>query len=338
MSAQPQQARRVPLIVDVDTGIDDALALLYLFRCGMADILAVTCVAGNVDVDRVAANTLAVLDTVDAPPTPVARGAARPLVAPPRDAHGFHGENGLGGIQLPASRREIAGEPAAQLMRDKIAAAAQHVTILGLGPLTNLALLIRLYPEEARKVERIVFMGGAIAAGNAAPLAEFNAWHDPESLHIVLTSGVPTTMYCLDAFQHVALPDGTAHRLTGHPDPAARLAGRLLHEGASREDGREMLGDAGAACLVVDRTLCQLTPFPVRVELSGGSRGQTVVDRRPRVGESEHHGTARRPEAIDVATEVDAPRMQAAFLDAITGRCPPPDCDSPNTPKPEVDE
>src|SRR5699024_4592817 len=122
---------------------------------------------------------------------PVAAGAARPLVERPRDASHMHGADGLGNAGLPASTREVSSMHAVELMRRVLNESADPATIVALAPMTNLALLLRTYPEVADRIERVVFMGGSASVGNATASAEFNVWHDPEAASIVLNSGVP---------------------------------------------------------------------------------------------------------------------------------------------------
>ena len=190
----------VQVILDVDTGIDDALAILLACRAPAMDVRAITCVAGNADVDQVVANTLRVLDAAGAPDIPVARGMARPLIEPPRPARHVHGEDGMGDLGLPESRRSSVDVHAVELMRATLAGATEPITLIPLAPLTNVAVLVRSYPELLERLERIVLMGGAAAVGNATAAAEFNVWHDPEAAAIVLDCGVEVTMYGLDVF------------------------------------------------------------------------------------------------------------------------------------------
>lgn len=198
----------IPLILDVDTGVDDALALIAAVRHPDLDLLAVSCVTGNASLERVVDNTLRVLDAAGAPAgIPVAAGAERPLIAPPRSAGHVHGEDGLAGIVLPESSRVPDPAGAVGMLRRVILGHPQKVTIVALAPQTNLALLLRIHPEVADNIERIVFMGGSAAIGNATAVAEFNVWHDPEAAAIVLDAahelGIPLTMYGLDVFYDV---------------------------------------------------------------------------------------------------------------------------------------
>jgi inosine-uridine nucleoside N-ribohydrolase len=304
------------VILDVDTGIDDALALLLAVRSPALDLRAVTCVAGNAAVDQVVRNTLKVLDAAGAPDVPVARGADRPLLEPARDARHVHGDDGMGDLGLPDSPRTAAGVHAVELLRATLEAAPRPVTVVPLAPMTNIALLLRTYPHVAERIERIVFMGGAAATGNATAAAEFNVWHDPEAAAIVLASGVPLTMYGLDVFYEVTVDAEAAQRLAGSEDPAARLAGRLLLRQHERHS--PTIGDAGAVAAVIAPEGLTTAHHPVRVELHGRwSRGQTVVDRRARTGDLDNDPHNLPPGMVDVAVGVDADRYRALFLQAL---------------------
>jgi pyrimidine-specific ribonucleoside hydrolase len=315
----------VPVILDVDTGVDDAMALMLAVRHPQIDLRAVTCVAGNAPVDQVLANTLYVLDTAGAGEVPVGRGAARPLLAAPQDAGHVHGTDGLGGFSRPSDRRSSA-LPAVELLRHELMAAAasgERITLVPLAPLTTIALLLRTHPEVAAGLERIVFMGGSAGPGNATAVAEFNVWHDPEAAAIMLAAcgelDVPVTMYGLDVFLSVTVDGDDAAMLRDQPDAAAQLAGNLID--MQRElFGTETIsiGDAGAVCAVIDPDGLGTQRFGVRVETGAGyARGQTIVDRREWAGDvaADPHGPAAT--AVDVALTVDAERYARLWLGAF---------------------
>ncbi len=314
----------VPVLLDVDTGIDDAMAILFAVAHPDIDVLAITCVAGNTSLENVVNNTLRVLDTAGAPAIPVAAGAVRPLIEPPRSSH-VHGSDGLGGVDLPATTRFPDARHAVDLLRDTLLAAAEPVTIIALAPQTNLALLLRQYPEVVPHIERILFMGGSASGGNATPVAEFNVWHDPEAAAIVIDSGAPCFMYGLDVFNQVTIDQADADALRSAPGASARLAGAMLYfqmaddvDGEADPDGYAgHIGDAGAVCALVDPGALRVEHRPVRVQLSGDGRGQTIVDRRQRAGEDANHGGATAAVAIDVALDVDAERYARLFLDTV---------------------
>src|SRR5438094_2350529 len=176
---------RVPVIMDVDTGVDDCVALLYAVASPEVELVAATCCAGNVVAPRAAANTLAVLERAGAGDVEVALGSLAPLVAPLRTAV-FHGPGGLGYAELPPARRA----PSSRFAPDLLAAEARRrpgaITLVATGPLTNVALAVRREPELPRLLRRLALMGGAFSSpGNTTPVAEFNIWVDPEAASAV---------------------------------------------------------------------------------------------------------------------------------------------------------
>lgn len=317
----------VPVILDVDTGVDDACALLLAARHPGLDVRAVTCVAGNAPVDDVVRNTLTVLETAGRADVPVARGAERPLLEAARPARHVHGEDGMGDLGLPAPRLRADPRHAVRLLLDVLTDAGRRgelVTLVPLAPLTNIALLLRTHPEAARGIGRIVFMGGAALVGNATAAAEFNVFHDPEAAAVVLDAatdlGVPVTMYGLDVFYVPRVTREQADALADSAEPAARLAGALVRFQCERFGADDAtIGDAGAVCAVLDPAGLAIRRLPVRVELTGSwTRGQTVVDQRDWAGDHGHdpHGIA--PALIDVAFGVDGPRYAGLWRDAVS--------------------
>jgi pyrimidine-specific ribonucleoside hydrolase len=311
--------RPLPVLLDVDTGVDDALALLFAVKHPGIDVRGITCVAGNASLAQVVDNTLRVLDAAGAPPIPVAAGAVRPLLAPGRAASHVHGEDGLGGLVLPETSRVAEAVSAVELMRRILMESEEPITLVALAPQTNLALLLRTHPEVVERIKRIVFMGGSASVGNATAVAEFNVWHDPEAAAIVLGSGVPIFMYGLDVFNQVTVDQGVAASLASGDSALGNVVGALLgNRVALSEDASlvytGLIGDAGALCALVDPEALQIEKRPVRVELAGYGRGQTVVDRRRYSGEDAIHGGVDDWTVLDVALDVDAPRYAHLFL------------------------
>jgi len=312
----------VDVVLDVDTGVDDALALLLAVRSPHLRLRAVTCVAGNVAVDQVVANTLRVLDAAGAPEVPVARGADRPLLEPAREARHVHGADGLADVGLPVSRRAVVSEHAVELLRHVLTAAPEPVTLVPLAPLTNIALLLRTYPEVIPCVRRVVLMGGAASVGNATASAEFNVFTDPEAAAVVLGSGLPVTMYGLDVFYGPAVPAHEVEALVRSEDPGQHLAGLLLRHGGARNPARgATLGDAGAVAAVIAPDGLRTERHPVHVELAGRwTRGRTVVDSRPTRLDRDHDTLGTPPGEADVALAVDGDAYTRLFLDTLRGR------------------
>ncbi|GAA1576125.1 nucleoside hydrolase [Kribbella sancticallisti] len=314
-----------PIILDVDTGLDDACALLLAARHPDLDLKAVTCAGGNVGIDQVVVNTLTVLEAAGRPDVPVARGAALPLLQPVRTAPHVHGADGLGNLDWPKSTRTAEGRHAVELLRDVLLEAARTgdlITLIPLAPLTNIALLLRTYPEAAAGLREIVFMGGAAGIGNATASAEFNIWTDPEAAAITLTAagelGVEVTMYGLDVFYDVPITLSEAKTLGG--SPSADLARLLIEKRCDlyRAD-RATIGDAGAVCAVIDPPGLTTRPFPLRVELSGTwSRGRTIVDTRDWSGDLTTDPFGPQPNPVQVATAVDGPRYANLWLQTVS--------------------
>lgn len=243
----------------------------------------------------------------------------------------MHGEDGLGDLDhqalgLPAVAAEPAPRHAVELLRDVLldaAASGEPITLVPMAPQTNIALLLRTYPEVARGLRRIVFMGGSAGAGNATASAEFNVWHDPEATAVVLDAahdlGIEVTMYGLDVFYDVRVSRHQARGLLAAGHPASRLAGALIDFQCDRFGTPDAtIGDAGAVCAVVDPDGLSTSRHAVHIELAGSrTRGQTVVDRRTWSGDLEHDPHRPSPAVVDVAVGVDGPRWQRLWLDTV---------------------
>lgn len=278
----------IPVIIDCDPGTDDAVALLLAFASPELSVLAVTVAGGNAGLHCTLPNALALTALANSP-TPVHAGADRPLlgrfVGEPR----VHGDDGLGGVELPPGGPAAPGL-AADVIRRLLREAAEPVTLIGIGPATNFALALATEPALAAKVARIVLMSGARAEGNVTPAAEFNAWSDPEALSILLDAGRPVVFATLElTAQAVVTPAriaawralGSGRCLQAACDiqasvpPCARLGGN----GAP-------LHDPCAVAWLIRPDLFTARPCSVRVDLGPGpSRGRTVIDPRGRTGD-----------------------------------------------------
>lgn len=315
---------RKPVILDVDTGVDDALALLLAVQHPALEVAAVTCVGGNVSLNQVVANTLAVLALAGARDIPVAAGMAAPLVEPARSASYVHGTNGLADLELPAHGLRAEAVHAVELQRVLLEEAPEPVTIIALAPLTNVAILLRMYPHVAEKLAGITFMGGAIGVGNATATAEFNVWHDPEATEMVLRSGVPITMYGLEPFRRVTVTAADVVGLRSSGSPVRRTAGALLAQrdgivGELTADGTRVVsvGDAGAVCAVIEPDGVTSRRAHTTVALAPGlTRGQTVVDLRT-AAEAARDLDRDGQDTVEVITGVDGERYRRIFLDTL---------------------
>jgi inosine-uridine nucleoside N-ribohydrolase len=292
-----------PIIIDTDPGIDDALAIMLAAASPEVEIRGIVAVAGNVRIEHTAANAAALADLLGIH-APVGRGASGPLWR--RDARfapDVHGENGFGGYRLTTSKRQV--EPGVPLLARLIDESDVPVTLVPIGPLTNIALLMNEYPEVARKVERLVIMGGGTldVLGNATPAAEFNIWFDPDAAARVFDFGIPITMVGLNATHQALVARSHLPRLFASGGPVARMVGHLLdsyHDAGETEAGTAQHDSLAMAAVIEPRVL---TTVPARVDVENVGRltaGMTVVDASGRNGQPN----------CDVAMSVDVARFR----------------------------
>jgi purine nucleosidase len=323
-------AERIPIILDVDTGIDDAMALLYACASPEVELVAVTCVSGNVDARQVAENTLGVLELAGRADVEVALGREVPLVRPLMTSPETHGPRGIGYAELPASSHPISSRHAADLIGQEARRRPGEITLVAVGPQTNVAVALEREPQLPGLLRRYVFLGGAFrAAGNTTPVSEWNIAVDPDAAKAVADafgteafrgSGRPRPLALgLDVTEQAIIRPADLDRLYaragGTPDSNAVLrfiadALRFYIEFHERYDGftGAHMHDPLAFAAALDPTLVTTEPVTVDVELTGSlTGGQTVADWR--------HHWGRDPN-MDVAVTVRA----AAFLDRFIER------------------
>lgn len=193
-------------ILDTDPGIDDALALFLALASPEVSLEAITTVSGNVPVELTTRNALALLELTGRTDIPVARGCNYPLIRPPVTAAHVHADNGLGNVTLPTPHIEPVPQHAIDLIIETVLNAPGEITLVPIGPLTNIALAVRREPRLAKLVREVVIMGGAVRVpGNTTPSAEFNIYVDPEAAEIVLQAGWPLRLVSLDATMQVGV-------------------------------------------------------------------------------------------------------------------------------------
>ena len=324
---------RIPVILDVDTGIDDSLAILYACASPEAELLAATCVAGNIEARQVAENTRAVLELAGRPEVEVALGRTLPLVRPLMTAPETHGPRGLGYAELPASDRPLSERHAADLIIAEARRRPGEVMLVAVGPQTNLAVAVLREPALPLLLRRLVFMGGAYRSpGNTAPTSEWNIAVDPDAAKVVLTAfGAPEVQAEREerglAPRPLALGLDVTERAKLTPQHLRRLEDRA---GATPETNRVLrfiadalrfymefhsrfdrfygafIHDPLAMAAALDPTLVRSEALAVDVELGGTlTLGETVTDWRRRWG---------RPPNLDVALEADVDRFFEGFV------------------------
>ena len=306
---------RLPMLIDCDPGLDDAIALLTAAQ--LTDLVGVTTVNGNVGIDHTTHNALAVVQVAGLD-IPVHRGAARPLLAPTIDAAYVHGPTGLGSVDIPELDREVDSDDAVGFILD-CARSIDDLHLVAVGPLTNIALALRRDPSLPSRLGGFTIMGGGAHAGNVTSVAEFNVWADPEAAAIVFREFPMTTMVGLDVTHRVLMRPADRDRLRGGGGPAATLAADLLDFAVARAGeiaGRDgaPIHDATAVMAVVAPDLFRGDHRPVDVELIGTlTRGMTVVDERPggRAGEGPDDANAL------VLLDADEQAVVDGIVDAI---------------------
>ncbi|GAA4573008.1 nucleoside hydrolase [Planotetraspora kaengkrachanensis] len=296
---------RIPVVIDCDPGIDDALALYLAFASPELNVLAVSAVAGNVGVERAADNAARLLDHLAVPSdVPLYAGAGAPLAGSERvPDEPVHGPGGLGGVVFAEAARQTAPGHAADALAGLLRDRPGEITVIALGPLTTIATMLRRHPDVAGAIGELVIMGGAVfVQGNVTPAAEFNFYADPEAAHEVLASGVPIRLVGLDVTRAALVPAEIADELAAAPTPV-REAGRMLAHLAGVYAARfgvaaAPVHDALAVAAVVRPGLLDYTPGSAAVERVGEiTRGAVVADIR---------GVTGRPATIRFATGVDA--------------------------------
>jgi pyrimidine-specific ribonucleoside hydrolase len=292
-----------PLVIDTDPGIDDALAILLALASPEVDLRLVTSVHGNVELAQTTENALRVLHLAGRSDVPVAAGARGALVHPQAERAGHvHGTEGLGGVALAPSPAAVDPRPAVVALAELLESSPEPVTVAAIGPLTNLALLLGVYPDAARRIGRLVVMGGSAArGGNVTAAAEFNAWADPEAAQAVLTAGLPTVLVGLDVTLPTVLTRAGIDRFAAAGEVGATAAAVLQQYVDTARSRYGVDGVVVHDALALTEAIAPGTLGTVRRDVVvdttlGAGRGQTLVDRR---------SVSRSPTAVEVAETVD---------------------------------
>jgi inosine-uridine nucleoside N-ribohydrolase len=296
-SAAPSAPLRI--ILDTDPGVDDAIAILLALRSPELKLEAITPVSGNVPLAFTLPNALRLLEIAGHPEIPVAAGAPVPLVRRLVTAAYVHGNNGLGGVEFPEPKIKPVSETASDLIRRIVRANPGEITIVAIGPLTNIATVLKVDPAIAPMIKSFVLMGGALNGGNITPAAEFNFYVDPEAARIVFDSGVPITMVGLDVTNKVLLRESQVRTLEAAQNPVSQAAGKIMRATLGRiyktnDETVVAMHDPLTIASLIDPTVVTLRDYYVQIETSGEiTAGQSV-------GYS--HGPVRRSPPMDTGT------------------------------------
>ena len=274
------------LIIDTDPGIDDALALLLALAAkDELDVTAITTVNGNVGVDQVTENVFRILDVAGRSDIPVYKGNGKPLMRENDNCEEFHGDDGLGNLGFKEVPGTVKEESAVDFLIRKVREEKGEITLVPIGPLTNIAQAVQKDPEFARNVKEVVIMGGAEHGGNMSPCAEFNFWTDPEAAKIVFQAGFErVTMVGLDATSYVFLSPTLRELLYLINTPVSRFIHKITrvyadgHWEIEKKLGCELC-DVLTIAYLLDRNVVEKVDAFVAVETSGLCAGMSVVYR-----------------------------------------------------------
>ncbi|MDQ0087550.1 non-specific riboncleoside hydrolase [Paenibacillus anaericanus] len=298
-----------PIIIDTDPGIDDAVALAIALFNEKLDVRLITTVGGNVGLDKVTINALRLLKFFNKN-VPVALGADRPLIKEPIDASDIHGSTGMDGFDFEEPTEDLVlKENAVNAMYRVIMDSKEPITLVPIGPLTNIALLLKMYPEVKENIAEIVLMGGSTGRGNAGVMAEFNIYADPEAAKIVFQSNLPLVMVGLDVGLKALVYPEDSEQLK-----VMNQTGNMIYQlfqkyrGGSMKTGLKMY-DATAIAYLLKPEMFQVVDTFVDVELNGSmTTGCTVVDLKGYLG---------KPNNAKVCVDIDPQMFKQWFMDSL---------------------
>jgi inosine-uridine nucleoside N-ribohydrolase len=278
------------VIIDTDPGVDDALALLLAMRSPELKIEAITPVAGNVPLELTLPNALRMVEIAGRTDIPVAAGAKAPLMRRLVTAAYAHGENGLGGAVFPEPKTQPSKIPAAELIRNLVRKSPGEITLLTIGPLTNIAAALNSDPELAAMIHSLIMMGGSLSGGNITPAAEFNIYVDPEAARIVFQSGIPITMVGLDVTRKTSLTEEHQRQLQTGQNPVSQAAATIARNAIAhnRERGFVVgpnMHDSLAIAGFIDPSLLKLKEYYVDVETTGELTAGETLGYSPNAGD-----------------------------------------------------
>jgi inosine-uridine nucleoside N-ribohydrolase len=327
-------ASPIRIILDTDPGVDDAMAFFLALRSPELKVEAVTPVSGNVPLSLTLPNALRLLEIAGRTDIPVAAGASTPLVRRLVTAKYAHGNNGLGGVDFPEPKTQPVSETAVELIRRIVRKNPGEITIVAVGPLTNIATLLKSDPSIATLIKAIAIMGGSLTAGNVTPAAEFNFYVDPEAARIVFDAGIPLTMVGLNVTEKVLLNAEHVRQLEAAKNPVSQAAAKIMRATLERaHKGSEptyvAMHDPLTVAHLIDPTILTVKDYYTQIEITGEfTSGESVsyansptrdsapmdigVDRVPEITEP-----AFKPNS-KVAVEVDSDKFFKLLIPRLT--------------------
>ena len=324
------------VIIDTDPGTDDAMAIMLALNSPEFDVRALTVVPGNVTAAQGLENALRMVSLANRCDIIVAGGAQHPLFQKLITAEFWHGKNGLANVELPASKCKADARWAPDLIIEMVHVSPHEITLIPIGPLTNIALALQKDPSIASLVKQVVIMGGSISGGNVNAAAEANIYNDPEAAQIVFHAGWPLTMVGLDVGDKTLLTRGHIEALRKNPGPVSdfiyRVADFLITLSEKYGDPGTPMYDPLAVGVALDPTLVKAPAMHVEVETRGDfTRGETVGNRRGAIERNVlHHfpdGDRYVIEGLDkvepnamVSTDVNAEKFLQMFVTRIQGK------------------
>ncbi|MGL5973142.1 MAG: ribonucleoside hydrolase RihC [Oscillospiraceae bacterium] len=298
------------IIIDTDPGIDDAIAIAVALFSEKLEVKLMTTVVGNVSVDKVTTNALKLMSFFNKN-IPVAKGADTPLLREVIDASDVHGSTGMDGYDFPEPASELLlGVHAVEAMRQVILESDDNITIMAIGPLTNIALLIKMYPDLIKKIDELVIMGGALGRGNKGPLSEFNIAVDPEAAKIVFESGLKIVMAGLEVgLKALVYPEDSEiiKTLNSTGDMIYNLFKK--YRGGSFNTGLKMY-DSCAVAYLLKPELYEFRDVYVGVETKGElTSGATVVDLK---------GELNKKPNVKVCFDIDGDKFREWLIESLS--------------------
>jgi inosine-uridine nucleoside N-ribohydrolase len=317
------------VILDTDPGTDDALALMLALNSPELDVRAITVVPGNVTLAMGVENALRMVSLANRCDVPVAAGASKPLFQKLITAEFWHGKNGLADIDLPPSRCKVDARFGPDLIIQLVKASPHEITLVPVGPLTNIAMAVQKDPSIVPLVKEVILMGGSISGGNVNAAAEANIYNDPEAAQIVFQAGWPITMSGLEVGNKALFTQKYLDELGQTHGPVNdfiyKVGKFMLDLSAKFGDSGAPMYDPSAVAIAIDPTLVKVQEMHVDVETKGEfTRGETVGNRSGYIERNVLHGDHYVIEGTDkvapntkVCVDVDADRFLKLFVSRI---------------------